>query len=150
MCCCRSSRRITRWSAAACCVLRAICEVLGAEIATDEVIAAWTAAYQQLADILIGAEEKIYADVAALPGGWRGSRPFRMARKVAESAEITSFYLEPQDGGALADFEPGQYVGLRLLVNGQELCAQPRGARVSRRHRGAQCPAYPAQALLCL
>ncbi|CAN5512300.1 NO-inducible flavohemoprotein [soil metagenome] len=103
------------------CLLRAIREVLGAEIATDEVIAAWAAAYQQLADILIGAEEKIYADVAAAPGGWRGGRAFRVARKVAESAEITSFYLEPQDGGALADFEPGQYIGLRLVVNGQEI-----------------------------
>ena len=38
------------------CLLRAIREVLGAEIATDEVIAAWGAAYQQLADILIAAE----------------------------------------------------------------------------------------------
>ncbi|MFZ3141821.1 NO-inducible flavohemoprotein [Polaromonas sp.] len=103
------------------CLLRAIREVLGADIATDAVIAAWAAAYQQLADILIGAEEKIYADVAAAPGGWRGGRAFRVARKVAESAEITSFYLEPQDGGALADFEPGQYIGLRLVVNGQEI-----------------------------
>ncbi|UUZ76582.1 globin domain-containing protein [Polaromonas sp. P1(28)-13] len=56
------------------CLLRAIREVLGAEIATDEVLAAWGAAYQQLADILIGAEEKIYADTAAAPGGWRGAR----------------------------------------------------------------------------
>src|SRR3989442_571946 len=104
------------------CLLRAIREVLGAEIATDEVIDAWGAAYQQLADILIGAEEKIYADTAAAPGGWRGARAFRVARKVAESSEITSFYLEPQDGGALAGFEPGQYLGLRLVVNGQEIC----------------------------
>ena len=103
------------------CLLRAIREVLGAEIATDAVIAAWGAAYQQLADILIGAEEKIYADVAAAPGGWRGVRAFRVARKVAESAEISSFYLEPQDGGALADFEPGQFIGLRLVVHGQEI-----------------------------
>ncbi|MBH2018746.1 MAG: NO-inducible flavohemoprotein [Burkholderiales bacterium] len=103
------------------CLLRAIREVLGADIATDAVIAAWAAAYQQLADILIGAEEKIYADVAAAPGGWRGGRAFRVARKVAESAEITSFYLEPQDGGALVSFEPGQYIGLRLVVNGQEI-----------------------------
>ena len=133
------------------CLLRAIREVLGAEIATDEVIAAWAAAYQQLADILIGAEEKIYADVAALPGGWRGSRPFRVARKVAESAEITSFYLEPQDGGALADFEPGQYVGLRLLVNGQEirrnysLSAAPNGSdyRISvKREPGGVASSY--------
>ena len=133
------------------CLLRAIREVLGAEIATDEVIAAWAAAYQQLADILIGAEEKIYADVAAAPGGWRGSRPFRVARKVAESAEITSFYLEPQDGGALADFEPGQYIGLRLLVNGQEirrnysLSAAPNGSdyRISvKREPGGVASSY--------
>ncbi|UUZ68896.1 NO-inducible flavohemoprotein [Polaromonas sp. P2-4] len=103
------------------CLLRAIREVLGAEIATDEVLAAWGAAYQQLADILIGAEEKIYADTAAAPGGWRSARAFRVARKVAESSEITSFYLEPQDGGALVNFEPGQYLGLRLVVNGQEI-----------------------------
>ena len=103
------------------CLLRAIREVLGAEIATDEVLAAWGTAYQQLADILIGAEEKIYADTAAAPGGWRGARAFRVARKVAESSEITSFYLEPQDGGALASFQPGQYLGLRLVVNGQEI-----------------------------
>lgn len=103
------------------CLLRAIREVLGAEIATDAVISAWAAAYQQLADILIGAEEKIYADTAAAPGGWRGARAFRVARKVPESHEITSFYLQPQDGLALADFVPGQYIGLRLVVNGQEI-----------------------------
>lgn len=103
------------------CLLRAIREVLGAEIATDEVLAAWGAAYQQLADILIGAEEKIYADTAAAPGGWRGARAFRLARKVVESAEITSFYLEPQDGGELVSFQPGQYIGLRMVVNGQEI-----------------------------
>ena len=103
------------------CLLRAIREVLGAELATDAVIDAWAAAYQQLADILIGAEEKIYADTAAAPGGWRGGRAFRVARKEAESAEITSFYLEPQDGAALPDFAAGQYIGLRLVVNGEEI-----------------------------
>lgn len=103
------------------CLLRAIREVLGADVATDEVLAAWGAAYGQLADILIGAEEKIYADTAAAPGGWRGARAFRVARKVEESAEITSFYLQPLDGGALASFTPGQYLGLRLVVAGQEI-----------------------------
>ena len=53
------------------CLLRAIREVLGAEIATDAVIDAWAAAYQQLADILIGAEAQMYDAVASAPGGWR-------------------------------------------------------------------------------
>jgi len=102
------------------CLLRAIREVLGAEIATDEVIAAWGAAYQQLADILIGAEEQVYAATAAAPGGWRGARAFRVVRKVPESSEITSFHLEPVDGGPVVRHQPGQYLGLRLVIDGQE------------------------------
>jgi len=103
------------------CLLRAIREVLGAEIATDEVIEAWAAAYGQLADILIGSEETLYSATANAPGGWRGARAFRVARKVVESAEITSFYLEPEDGGAVVGHKPGQYIGLRLEVEGQEI-----------------------------
>lgn len=102
------------------CLLRAIREVLGAEIATDAVIDAWAAAYGQLADILIGAERQQYDAKAAAPGGWRGARNFVVTRKVAESEEITSFYFAPQDGGALMDFEPGQYIGLRMVVDGLE------------------------------
>lgn len=103
------------------CLLRAIREVLGAEIATDAVIAAWAAAYQQLADILIGAEESAYAQNETEKGGWRGARRFRVARKVAESEEIISFYLQPVDGGQLLDFQPGQYIGLRLVLEGEEV-----------------------------
>lgn len=103
------------------CLLRAIREVLGAEVATDEVIAAWAVAYQQLADILIGAEEQAYATNAAGPGGWRGARDFRVTRKQVESEEITSFYLTPADGGALLDYHPGQYIGLTLQLDGEEV-----------------------------
>jgi nitric oxide dioxygenase len=102
------------------CLLRAIREVLGAEIATEQVLAAWTAAYQQLADILIGAEEQAYAANAAGPGGWRGAREFRVARKQVESEEITSFYLVPADGGPLLSFTPGQYIGLTIEIDGKE------------------------------
>ncbi len=103
------------------CLLRAIREVLGPDTATDAVIDAWAAAYQQLADLLIGAETDVYDKVAATPGGWRGRRPFNVARKVQESAEITSFYLEPVDGQPVVDFAPGQYLGLRLEIAGQEV-----------------------------
>ncbi|NMG35682.1 NO-inducible flavohemoprotein [Azoarcus sp. TTM-91] len=103
------------------CLLRAIREVLGSEIATDAVIEAWAAAYGQLADLLIGAEETVYAEHAAAEGGWRGERAFRVARKVAESEEITSFYLAPVDGKPVLRHRPGEYIGLRLTIGGQEV-----------------------------
>ncbi len=102
------------------CLLRAIREVLGEAIATDAVIEAWAAAYQQLADLLIGQEERLYQAKAEAPGGWRGARPFRIARKVKESEEITSFHLQAEDDGPLMEFLPGQYIGLRLEINGKE------------------------------
>jgi nitric oxide dioxygenase len=102
------------------CLLNAIRTVLGEQVATDAVIQAWAAAYQQLADLLIGMESRIYTEKAQAPGGWRGTRAFRVVRKRAESEEITSFYLEPDDAGALLDFAPGQYIGLRVLVDGVE------------------------------
>ncbi|MGF6756693.1 NO-inducible flavohemoprotein [Paraburkholderia sp. GAS334] len=103
------------------CLLRAIREVLGPEIATDAVIDAWGAAYQQLADLLIGLEENIYAEKENARGGWRGARTFRIARKVQESEEITSFHFRPVDGGDLLEFHPGQYIGMRVFVDGEEL-----------------------------
>ena len=46
-------------------LLPAIREVLGAEVATDEVLSAWGEAYWMLADILIAAEAQAYADAEA-------------------------------------------------------------------------------------
>lgn len=103
------------------CLLRAIKDVLGADVATDAVMDAWAAAYGQLADILIGAESARYDAQAAAPGGWRGEREFTVSNKVQESAEITSFYLEPSDNQPIMDFQPGQYIGLRMFVNGAEI-----------------------------
>jgi nitric oxide dioxygenase len=103
------------------CLLEAIREVLGADIATDDVINAWGNAYGQLAGILIGAEEGIYQDKELAAGGWRGAREFKIVNKVQESAEITSFYFAPADGQPILDFTPGQYLGLQLFVDGEEI-----------------------------
>jgi len=96
-------------------LLASISEVLG-EAATEELIAAWAAAYGQLADLLIAEEARLYAHSAAKDGGWTGWRAFRVERKVPESAEITSFYLAPADGGTVPDYLPGQYISLRVYV----------------------------------
>ncbi len=102
------------------CLLQAIREVMG-EAATDQIIDAWGQAYQQLASLLIGAEEQVYQQHEQAPGGWRGTRRFRVARKAMESTEICSLYLVPEDGGPLLDFTPGQYLALRLQLNGEEM-----------------------------
>ncbi|WP_153774771.1 NO-inducible flavohemoprotein [Pseudomonas sp. MNR3A] len=102
------------------CLLRAIEEVLGKDIATPEVIAAWGAAYGQLADILIGAEEGLYKAKEEADGGWRGARDFRVVRREQESSEIVSFYFAPIDGKPVLKAEPGQYIGLQLFIDGAE------------------------------
>ncbi len=94
-------------------LLASIREVLG-QGASDEVINAWAEAYGFLADILMGREKQIYQDNAQKPGGWEGFRTFRIARKEVESDVITSFYLAPEDGGALPAFKPGQYITVRV------------------------------------
>ncbi|MDB9525794.1 2Fe-2S iron-sulfur cluster-binding protein [Oscillatoria sp. CS-180] len=51
--------------------------------------------------------------------GWTDWRDFVVARKVTESNEITSFYLKPQDSGALPSFQPGQFLTIKLDVPDQ-------------------------------
>jgi nitric oxide dioxygenase len=96
-------------------LLSSISEVLG-EAASDELLEAWRLAYGQLADLLIGAEQQLYTDGALSRGGWSGVRSFTVTRKVAESSEITSFYLSPSDKGAVPGFRPGQYITLKRYV----------------------------------
>jgi nitric oxide dioxygenase len=98
-------------------LLGAIGTVLG-DAATPEIVEAWTAAYEQLAAIMIGKEEALAASGAAHRGGWRGFKPFRVVRKVAESDVTASFHLAPADGAALPDFLPGQYLSVRARAPG--------------------------------
>lgn len=50
---------------------------------------------------------------------WQDWRNFVVVRKVQESAEITSFYLQPQDGGTIPSFQPGQFLTIQLNIPGQ-------------------------------
>lgn len=104
-------------------------EVLG-DVASDELLAAWAVAYQQLADLMTGHEQGIYAEQTTKKGGWTGWRPFVVKQKVKESEEITSFYLYPSDGGDVADFSAGQYISLRLFLPELNLL-QPRQYSIS-------------------
>ena len=73
--------------------------------------------------------------------GRQGIRNFIVERKEPESETITSFYLLPEDGVALPDFRPGQFLTFELDIPGHEKpvirtyslseCANPEYYRVS-------------------
>ncbi|TDR30412.1 NO-inducible flavohemoprotein [Hydromonas duriensis] len=96
-------------------LLDSIREVLG-EVATDELVEAWAAAYEQLADILVSMEADLYHKTAQKQGGWSGWRTFKVTRKEVESEEITSFYFVPADGGHVPNYLAGQYITVRVFV----------------------------------
>lgn len=91
-------------------LLASVVEVLG-DAVDEATLDAWRAAYAQLAQIMIGAEAKLYEQAP-----WSGYRPFLVSRKQVESGEITSFYLTPADGGAAPQFKPGQFVSVKRHV----------------------------------
>lgn len=88
-------------------VLRAMKAILG-DACTLEIVDAWAAAYDQLASIFTKREEQLYAEAE----GWTDWREFKIADKVKESDEITSFYFKPVDGKPLPEFLPGQYISV--------------------------------------
>ncbi|EAW13463.1 flavohemoprotein [Aspergillus clavatus NRRL 1] len=92
-------------------LLEAMGQVLG-DALTPEILDAWAAAYWQLADIMIAREDQLYQ----ASEGWTEFRDFTIAQKVAESTEITSFYLKPVDGKPLPAFRPGQYISVQVHV----------------------------------
>ncbi|MBR9828812.1 MAG: NO-inducible flavohemoprotein [Oceanospirillales bacterium] len=81
---------------------------------TPEVEDAWTAAYQQLADIFIQREGEIYQQNAHSIGGWEGARRFRLQASKQESELVKSFIFTPVDQQPVVGYQPGQYLGIRV------------------------------------
>jgi nitric oxide dioxygenase len=68
--------------------------------------------------VFIDTEAQIYANLAALPGGWAGFKPFVVAAVTRESDCSKSFALRPADGAIVPHFLPGQYVGIQTEIDG--------------------------------
>lgn len=51
---------------------------------------------------------------------WQDWRNFVVVRKVKESEEITSFYLQPEDKGEIPNFQPGHFLTIKLDIPGQD------------------------------
>lgn len=100
-------------------LLAAIKAVLG-DAATDEIIQAWAEAYGVIADAFIGIEKEMYAEAKEQDGGWEGFRNFIVEKKVKESDVITSFYLKPEDGKAIASYQAGQYLTVKVQPDGED------------------------------
>nr|AFU73931.1 flavohemoprotein [Crithidia mellificae] len=78
----------------------------------QDVLDEWGKAYEQLAQIFITREEQIYAEVEGRPGGWRPTRPFRVAEKEKVSDLITRFKLVAADGKPIVAHQPGRYLAI--------------------------------------
>lgn len=100
-------------------LLYAIKEVLG-DAATDEILKAWEEAYGEIANVFIQIEAKMYEETALKRGGWADFKPFTVIKKVKESDEITSFYLRALDGTPVPDFQPGQYITVKVVIPGEK------------------------------
>ncbi|WP_082232008.1 NO-inducible flavohemoprotein [Halobacillus massiliensis] len=100
-------------------LLIAIKEVLQ-DAATPDIMNAWEEAYGVIAQAFIDVEAAKYKDAENQQGGWNGFRDFKIVEKVKESDVITSFYLQPEDGKAMASFRPGQYLTVRIDMPGEK------------------------------
>lgn len=80
----------------------------------DPILGAWAEAYGALAKIFIDTEEGIYQGNQEKAGGWRGFREFTIQTIVLEAQDIRSYYLVPKDTASITDFEPGQYIGVKV------------------------------------
>ncbi|EGL55757.1 hemoglobin-like flavoprotein [Methylophaga aminisulfidivorans MP] len=87
---------------------------------TDDVAEAWIKAYQLLATVLIDREKALYQYSREEQGGWTGPRAFRVKDKNKESELVTSFIFEPVDGQPIRQYQPGQYIAVRVKPDNAE------------------------------
>jgi nitric oxide dioxygenase len=107
-------------------LMAAVAEVLG-DAVTAEVAAAWDEVYWLFAAQLIALEARIYAQANVDPASVL--RPYRLVRRIEETADVVSFVLEPTDGQPVPETAPGQYVS--VFVNLPDGRRQPRQYTVS-------------------
>jgi nitric oxide dioxygenase len=107
-------------------LLAAVGEVLG-DAVTPEIAAAWSEVYWLFAVQLVAEESRLYQEASVDPR--RPTRPYRVVRRIDETADVISLVLEPTDGGPLPEIAPGQYVSVFVdLPDGDR---QPRQYTVS-------------------
>ena len=97
-------------------LLGAIKQVLG-EAANDDIMNAWTEAYDEIASVFIQVEHGMYAEAM-----WQGFSPFKVVKKVAVATDIAAFTAVPvsdnEDSNQAIDLSAltltaGQYITVK-------------------------------------
>lgn len=110
-------------------LLHSISEVLNVPM-DSELIAAWKAAYMQLADLMVGMEKAKYDQLAAQNGGWAGWREFNITA-IDQNVVPTHFTVTAADQQAVLAAPLNALISVRVRVPGQEL-HQPQQFKLSR------------------
>jgi nitric oxide dioxygenase len=91
----------------------AIVDVLG-DAVTPEVAAAWDEVYWLMANALINQERGLYSARGVRPETvWR---PWRVERKIRETAEVVTLVVKRVDDRLVKTSLPGQYVTVKMLM----------------------------------
>lgn len=92
-------------------LIGAIKEVLG-EAANDDIIEAWTEAYDEIADVFIQLEDEMYEQAM-----WEGFAAFKVVEKTAAAADIAAFTVMPIDEQGVdldkLNLTAGQYITVK-------------------------------------
>jgi len=97
-------------------LMAAIGEVLG-DAVTQAVANAWNEVYWLFAIQLIALEARLYQQAGVDPAN--PLRPYRVVRRIDETADVISLVLEPADGDDLPVIRPGQYVSVFVDLPGR-------------------------------
>ena len=91
-------------------LIGAIKEVLG-EAANDDIIDAWTEAYDEIADVFIQLEKTMYEQEM-----WEGFAPFKITEKVEATTDIAAFTVVPANDDidlSKLSLSAGQYITVK-------------------------------------
>jgi nitric oxide dioxygenase len=107
-------------------LLASVGEVLG-DAVTPAVAAAWSEVYWLFAVQLVAEEARLYQEAKVDPA--QPTRPYRVVRRIEETADVITLVLEPTDDDPLPEIAPGQYVSVFVDLPGGD--RQPRQYTVS-------------------
>ena len=109
-------------------LLHSISEVLNVPMDSD-LIAAWKAAYMQLADLMVGMEKAKYEHLNHQTGGWAGWRSFNITA-IEKHDDVVVFTLTAADQQPVLAAENGAFISVRVQVPNQDLL-QPQQFKLS-------------------